>query len=384
VARYTMGLDYMNRQGLFEEAANTPYNTNAAINRYTVNSHIDIDVNEYFNVGLDIFGRIENTNQPGAGIPAIMTALISTPDNAYPIYNPDGSLAGNQTYSNNIYGMTTSTGYVAGHNRDVMANINLKYDFRRWLPGLWAKFIGNISVSSSDVIDRSKGFPVFGMVVLPNGDTSYNRYGSPYDQRNVYSLTAFAQYWYGQLSVGYDRQMGKSNISTLLFADQRQVTIGYDLPSKSANIAAKASYNYAGKYFAEAAVNYSGYDRFPAGARFGFFYAGGLGWDMAQEDFIKDNLSWINRLKWRATYGQTGNANIGYFIYEQYYMDNTPYAAYFGSAWEPGEIENTPLPNPHPTWEKAHKLDIGLDISLFKNHLQVTADYYNDKYYDLM
>lgn len=384
VARYTMGLDYMNKQGLFKEAANTPYNTNAAINRYTINSHIDIDVNNDFNVGLDIFGRIENTNDPGVGISAILGALLSTPNNAYPLHNPDGSLAGNQTYANNVYGMTTNTGYIAGHNRDVMANINLKYDFERWLPGLWAKFTGNVSVSMSDIIDRSKGFPVFGMVILPNGDTSYNRYGSPYDQRNVFSLTSFAQYWYGQLSVGYDKQFGKNKISAMLFSDQRQATIGYDLPSKSTNIAARVSYNRDDKYFAEAAVNYSGYDRFPPGARFGFFYAGGLGWDMAQENFIKDNFSWIDRLKWRVTYGQTGNANVGYFIYEQYYKGNTPFAAYFGSTWLPDDMENSPLPNPNPTWEKAHKLDAGLDISLFKDRLQLTADYYNDRYYDLM
>lgn len=384
VAHYTMGLGYMNKQGLFKEDANTPYNTNAAINRYTVNSHIDVDVTQDFNVGLDIFGRIENTNQPGAGIPAIMAALISTPANAYPLHNLDGSLGGNQIYTNNIFGMVANTGYMAGHNRDVMANLDLKYDFHQWLPGLWAKVKGNISVSSSDVIDRSKGFPVFGMVQLPNGDTSYNRYGSPYDQRNVYSLTSFAEYWYGQLSVGYDTQVGKNNLSALLFTDQRQATINYDLPSKYTNLALKASYNYDQKYFAEAAVNYSGYDRFPPGSRFGLFYAAGIGWDMAQENFIKENISWIDQLKWRATYGKTGNANVGYFIYEQYYMDNGPFAAYFGGTWIPGEIENTPLPNPNPTWEKADKLNIGLDISLFKSHFRLTADYYNNKYYDLM
>lgn len=384
VARYTISLGYMNKQALFKEDASTPYNTNAGIKRYTVNSHVDVDITEDFNVGLDIFGRIENTNEPGAGITAIMNAMLSTPANAYPLYNPDGSLAGNQIYSNNIYGMSTSSGYLAGHNRDVMANLNLKYDFKRWVPGLWSKFMGNIAVLSSDMIDRSKGFPVFGMINLPDGSTGYNRFGNPYDQRNTFSLTGFAQYWYGQLSVGYDRKFGRNSISTMLFADQRQATIGYDLPSKSTNMAAKVNYNRDDKYFAEAAVNYSGYDRFVKGNRFGLFYAGGLGWDMAKEDFMKDNIPWIQRFKWRATYGLTGNANVGYFVYEQYYMDNFFAGYQFGSAWQIGEVENTPLSNPNPTWEKARKLNIGFDVALLKNRLQVTADYFTDKYFDLM
>lgn len=383
IARYTISLGYMNKQGLFREDTNTPYSTNASIKRYTVNSHIDVNVTQDFTVGLDIFGRIENTNEPGAGITTIMNAMLSTPANAYPVYNPDGSLAGNQIYSNNIYGMSTQSGYLAGHNRDVMANVNLKYDFKRWLPGLWSKFMGNVAVSSSDMIDRSKGFPVFGMVNLPGGSIGYNRFGNPYDQRNTFNLTGFAQYWYGQLSVGYDRSFGDNSISAMLFTDQRQATIGYDLPSKFTNTAAKLNYNRSGKYFAEAAVNYSGYDRFAPGNRFGLFYAAGLGWDMAQEDFMKD-LPWIQRFKWRGTYGLTGNANVGYFVYEQYYMDNFFAGYQFGSAWHIGGVENTPLPNENPTWEKAHKLNFGLDVAMLKNRLQFSADYFTDKYFDLM
>ena len=46
--------------------------------------------------------------------------------------------------------------------------------------------------------------------------------------------------------------------------------------------------------------------------------------------------------------------------------------------------ENTPLANPYLTWEKAYKLNVGVDLSLFDNRLKLTADYYNDKYFDLL
>lgn len=384
IARYTISLGYMNKQGLFRQDPATPYKTNAEIQRYTVNSHVDVNISPEFNVGLDIFGRIENTNEPGAGIENIFNTLIVTPNNAYPLFNADGSLGGNQVYSNNIYGMATQSGYLVGHNRDVMANLDLKYDFKKWVPGLWSRFMGNVAVSSTDLIDRSKGFPVFGAVSLPGGGTGYNRFGNAYDQRNVFSLTSFAQYWYGQFSLGYDHQWGRNTINAMLFADQRQATIGYDLPSKATNLAAKLNYHLDNKYFAEAAVNYSGFDRFVKGDQFGLFYAGGLGWDMAKEYFIKDNLSWIQKFKWRATYGLTGNANVGYFVYEQFYKDNYFSGYYFGDVWQSGGVENSPLPNVNPTWEKAHKFNIGVDLSMIRNKVQLTADYFVDNYSDLM
>jgi hypothetical protein len=72
--------------------------------------------------------------------------------------------------------------------------------------------------------------------------------------------------------------------------------------------------------FITGAINNSGDDRYAPGHRFGMFYAGGIGWQMGKESFIKDNISWIDSWKWRATYGNTGNGNAevpGYFAYRK-------------------------------------------------------------------
>lgn len=384
VARYTMSAGYMNQQGLFKQDPGTPYKTNASIDRYTINTHIDVDVNKYFNVGLTLFGRIEGSNQPGAGVPAIMSALMTTPNNANPVFNPNGSLAGNQTFTNNVYGLATNTGYISGRSRDVMANLDMKYNFDQWVPGLWTKLMANISVSSINSIDRSKMFSVYGLAVQPSGDTTYNVYGSPYDQRNAFRLTAFAEYVYGQASIGYDHDFDNNNhLNLMIMADQRQETVGFDLPNTFTNLAARASYGIGNKYFIEGATNYSGYDRFPPGNRFGLFYAGGVKWNMAEENFMKDNFSWIDRFNWNITYGKTANANVGYFVYEQAFNGVTV-DTYFGNAVSQATAEITPLANPHVTWEKANKYDVNADISMFKNRLELNIGYFNHKYYDLM
>ncbi|MES1249030.1 MAG: TonB-dependent receptor, partial [Chitinophaga rupis] len=220
-------------------------------------------------------------------------------------------------------------------------------------------------------------------------DTSYSRYGSTLDQSNTFALTNSAQYWYLQTALGYDRDFGKHSIGGKIFYDRYESIFNYDLPATNQNMAASVTYSYGKKYFAEATINRSGDDRYPPGKQFGWFYAGGLGWDMAKEDFIAHNnsLGWINKIKWRVTYGRTGNDNVGYFTWrESYTTSGASVPIYqFGTGRNAvvGAQQNV-LANPNISWEKGDKLNAGVDLSLFRDHFQLTAEYYNNKYSDLL
>lgn len=387
-ARYTVSLNYMNQGGIFKTADVNTYNTNAGLNRYTINTNVDVDLNKNFNVALQLFGRIQDGTEPGAGTDTIFSRLYATPNNAYPILNPDGSLGGNQQFRNNLYGMVNHSGYKVHYARDVMANLDLTYRFDNWIKGLWIKSKANLSVQTANTTDRSKLTPVYDKTVSSSGAVTYTRYGDIRDQGNNFYLTSSAQYWYAQAVIGYDKQAGEHDIAAKIFADQQQSTFNYDLPIKNTNIVGNVSYSFGNRYFAEAAVNYSGNDRYRPGARFGWFYAGTLGWDIAQERFIRDNLPWVNLLKLRTTYGRTGNANnVEYFSWRKAY-ETPPLGGYsFGESRVPFAyrgLDELPLANLNATWEKADKLNIGVDMGLFRDHLQVTGEFYRDKYYDLL
>ena len=392
-ARYIISLSYLNQDGLFRTDDANSYNTNNQLKRYLINSKVEIDVNRNFNIGLQLFGRLQQGNQPGAGSGTILNTLLSTPNNAYPVFNPNGSYGGNANYRNNLLSMVQNSGYLNDNTKDVMANLDLAYRFDDWVPGLWLKAKGNVSVQSSSLINRSKQAPVFNLAVSSAGDSTYNSYGSTINQVNGFTATSWARYIFAQASLGYDKKFGDNNFSAMILVDKKTTLLNYDIPSALTNYAGKVSYDYKGKYFAEAAVNNSGYDRYQPGKQYGLFYAAGAGWNLAKEDFIKNNTAWINLLKLRATYGRTGNANIdnyGYFVYRQYYQDiagtygmgsSYPNSAGLAESGTPG---SQTLANVNATWEKANKLDIGLDVSLFKNHLQLTADYYNERYFDVL
>ena len=389
VARYVVSLNYMDQQGMFQSSSANSYNTNLDLKRYTINSKVDIDVNKQFTISMQLFGRLQDGNQPGAGTGTILNTLLSTPNNAYPVINPNGSYGGNANYTNNLLSMVEGSGYIQDHVRDVMANLDLKYKLDKWLPGLWADAKGDVSVQSANTLNRSKQTPVFNMAISATGDTSYKRFGSTVNQVNTYNTTSWARYWFAQLSVGYDKSFKKNNIGVAMVFDQKKSLINYDLPSLLTNWSLKGNYNYAQKYLIEAAANYSGYNRYQPGHQFGLFYGAGLGWNIAKENFIKNNFSWINQLKLRTSYGRTGNANIdsyGYYNWMNYFTTVVPTYA-MGSSY-PGQAglveQNGTLSNVNATWEKADKIDIGLDISVFNNHLQANFDYYNERYFDVM
>ncbi len=385
-ARYSLALSYMNQQGMFKSSDQFDYKTNLEQDRYLINSNIDVDVSKSFTIGLQIFGRIQEGRQPGAGVGTILNRLYTTPNNAYPVFNDKG-YGGSSDYITNLYQQTTGSGYLLDNNRDLMANLDLNYKLDSWLPGLFAKAKVNFSSLSSTLVNRAFVQPVNEAYLDAHGTIQYNRFGSISDAPNTMNATSTAQQFYVQGALGYNFSKEGHSGGAMLFVDQQSSTYQYDLPGKYTNIAATASYNYNNKYFAEAAVNYAGFDRFEPGNRFGLFYAAGLGWDVAQEEFFKDNLSWIEQFKLRGTFGKTGNSNensLGYFSWRgafgqdgtNSYPTSTNYSPIYG-------LVERNMANVNATWEKAHKLNIGLDIQVLK-HFTLNADYFRDTYYDLL
>lgn len=386
-ARYSLALSYLNQQGMFKTG--DEIGTNLELDRYLINSTIDVDVTKNFNIGLQLFGRVQDGRQPGAGAANILSSLYSTPNNAYPVYNPDGSYGGSSIYTSNLYQQATGSGYLLDNTRDLMANLDLNYNFGNWLPGLYMKGKVNVSASSSSLIDRSRQQPVFDAAMTDQGNFIYTRYGTISDQPNSFSTTSTTNFFYAQALLGYDTQISDDHkIGGKLFVDQQIANYQFDLPAKYTNMAAKANYSFKDRYFAEAALNYSGFNRFQKGNQFGLFYAVGLGWDVASESFIKDNLQWINQLKLRGTYGRTGNTNenaLGYYSWRASYGQdgNNGYDLGYQYSFKSGIVEKG-LANINATWEKGNKLNVGLDMALLNSHLSIVADVYRDEYFDLL
>ncbi len=147
------------------------------------------------------------------------------------------------------------------------------------------------------------------------------------------------------------------------------------------NFFGRLNYNFRSKYLLEFVFRYDGSQIFPEGNRYGFFPAVSAGWRLSEEDFIRNNLPFVNELKLRGSYGELGNDRVDPYQYMQAFQFGWNYV--FGTTDAPG-IYSSALPNPDITWEVSKKLDFGLEATLWNRLLGAELTIFNEKRSDIL
>lgn len=383
-SKYFVSFDHINQTGLLKQSDINAYSTNNNFKSYTLRSNVDLQLNPKLSGGIYLLGRILNGNDAGYSTSSILNSIMNTPNNAYPVYNPDNSYGGSQQFQSNIWAQTVGSGYQQNFKRDMLADFYLKRTLDEITTGLWVKATGSYYATLSENIFRAKTFAVFQRNLSPTGVASYQQFGANSDQLNANGIDYQGRSDYLELTLGYDRTFNEHGFSGLLLANRQNSVAGSDLPYTITGTSGRFSYNYSKKYILEMAFGLNGSNRYPDGGRtkYGFFPSVGLAWNISQEDFLKSQ-EWLSYLKLYGSYGKTGNDNPGYFSYIQRYFDSN--SAFFGTgAGSNTSITEQPLANANITWEKANKLNVGLQGSLFNQKLGFTFEYYHMKYYDLL
>lgn len=152
-----------------------------------------------------------------------------------------------------------------------------------------------------------------------------------------------------------------------------------------ASYLARVQYSYQGRYMASAAIRADGSSRFGANNRWGYFPSASAAWRISDENFFRSTkaLSFIDDIKVRASYGVTGNFQIGNyehlstFAKDYYILGGDGGKSAFG--YKPEKIKNDDL-----TWEKTAMVNVGLDIQLFKGLLGLSVEYYDSNTSDML
>lgn len=127
------------------------------------------------------------------------------------------------------------------------------------------------------------------------------------------------------------------------------------------------TYNSQGKYYLSGSLRNDGCSRFGEASRWGLFYSLGASWRMSEEEFF--NVSWINNMKLRSSYGTSGNNSIGNYAS----LDLYGYGSNYGG--EPG-ITPVQQSNPELSWEQMKSFNFGVETTIFKN-VALVLEYYN-------
>ncbi|SER24672.1 SusC/RagA family TonB-linked outer membrane protein [Pedobacter rhizosphaerae] len=387
--RYFVSMQHLNQTGFLQTSPENNYDTNNKFKSYVVRSNVDVNITKSLSAGINLLGRILNSNDPGYINPGgnvvnaqgIFSAVINTPRNAYPVFNPNGSYGTSPNFQTNLYGQSVNSGYVANYKRDVLADLFVKRTLDEITKGLWVRAAVALSSTISENNNRTKSFASF--YYNPTTKT-YTQYGNNGIQGNSNFINYQGRADYLELKLGYDRSFGKSDVSSVLFANRDNIVSGSDLPYTLKGLAGRTQYTYNNTYTAELAYAVNGSNYYPPSGdnKYGFYPSAGLSWTVSNEKFFPKN-SFVNDLRIFSSYGVNGNDNPGYFTYIQRYFDGP--AVYFGSsAGSNTSIFEQPLARTNLTFEKANKFNLGLQTGLFQNKLGLKVEYYNNKFYDLL
>lgn len=134
---------------------------------------------------------------------------------------------------------------------------------------------------------------------------------------------------------------------------------------------ASANYGYDNKYFVSGTVRADGSSRFGPNNKWGYFPSVSGGWVMSKEKFM-ESAKWISNLKWRASWGQSGNQEIPNNAYETLVTETG------------GIIKVVRYGNPDLKWETTTQTNFGLDLGVFENKLTFSVDYFDKTTDDIL
>ncbi|MGV3503597.1 MAG: SusC/RagA family TonB-linked outer membrane protein [Adhaeribacter sp.] len=403
--KYFLSVGNLWQNGIMKDFSTkeSDFNSNYYYKRYTFRSNLDVKATKTLTIGVDLTGYMGEQNGPWlrgtANNPFFeLNDYKRLPAYAYPIYNPDGSYGGNNSgllanLAWNIVGRMRHLGYQRSYENGIMSNINLKQDLSHWLPGLSLR--GLLAYNNANSYSRNLTRGSFPSFVYDPEDESYTVFDPATTRMPImavaYSAGSMNKRTTMQGSIHYDRTFAdKHHVSALVLTNMYTRIPGSSEPERYRGYTMRVGYDFRKKYLLEVSSGYNGTDRFQSGNRYGFFPAASAGWNIAEENFFRDHVRFVDLFKLRGSYGLVGSDDIGgyQYIYEQIYSRST-------GAYSMGEtagsttanlasVSEGTMENLNVSWEKERSANMGLDLNMFSGKLKMTGDYFDRYRFDIL
>ena len=394
-ARYFVSASYIEEEGMYntDKTLKKDYNTNANYKRwnYRMNTDIDITKNTLLKVGVS--GSLAMRNSPGLGDSEVWGELFGYSPISTPVLYSDGKVpalgTGNKT---NPWVAATQTGYNENWSNNIQTNVTLEQKLDFITKGLRFEGRFGYDTNNNNWINRHR-WPEQWKAERKrnsNGEIVWTKVSDPSDMKQESSSDGNRREFFdAMLNWNRDFKLNHVGLTTKYTQDSYIQTqnLGDDIKNsiskRNQGFAGRATYNWNYRYFLEFNFGYTGSENFAKGHQFGFFPAFSAAWNVAEEKLVKDNFKWINMFKVRFSHGKVGNDNMGNERFPFLYKiegTNTGYqwAQNGGDRFYSG-MHYTQVSSPNVTWEIATKNDLGVDLSLFKDKLSATVDYFDEK-----
>lgn len=392
IARYFVSLNMSNEGAAYKQEPTSKYNSNVGYNTYGYRANLDLDLTKSTVLYFGVDGFISNRNEPGM---ANTDKIWDTQAKLTPLTIP-------KMYSNGLfpaydggmyspYVMLNYTGTKKSAEYKNMTTLRLSQDLSMVVKGLKVYIQGAYNTQANTDETRYLRPELWNaternvdgeLKLLKKADRQTVSYSQGRDFLRKYYMEAQANYQVIinemhridavlKYSMGdYKKESDASNNTLKAISRRNQ------------EVAAKVAYGFKDTYLLDVNFGYTGSENFQPGRQFGFFPSVALGWVPTQYDWVREKLPWLTSLKIRGSYGTAGNDRISgdkRFPYLTLINDNA------GTGWGAGlqGITEDQLGADNLQWEVAVKTNVGMDLTLLDNKINLTVDYFNDKRNDI-
>ncbi len=353
-----------------------------------LNGRVNLDhkVNKRFNVGasLGVSYALNNRVEGDQSLNAPLANAIANPA-IFPVYNEDGSYNEDAPFANPV--AIGNEALNEAHSYRTIGNLYGDYKILEKLTfqTKWGFDYLSLREHSYDPATTRQGARSNGI-----GISAQNNVTNIVSNNTLRYADVFANVHNAEILVGYSFEK---------YQRRNQLIRGVDFPNESFQYLSEAGtitnaysrgvnrgmnsyfgqvkYNYDYKYIISASARYDGSSRFGENNRYGLFPAASLAWRVSEEDFFKNLSTPINEFKLRGGYGVTGNDGIPDFAYLSLYGGGSNYLGEAG-------IYPLALSNPDLKWETTYQYNVGADIGLYNDRIEINFEYYKNHTKDLL
>jgi TonB-linked SusC/RagA family outer membrane protein len=415
--RYFASADFLSEGDLFKKYNNNRgYDPGYGYNRLNVRSNLDFQITSstVFKVGLAGSRGVKKSPWGASGGEYTMwDAAYSTAPDVFLPYYEDGSwgyFAPNEGKASNSVRNLAISGIQFVTTTKLNTDFTLEQNFDKWVKGL--SFKGLLALDNS-FVEGDRGVsdlyndvqekyidPLTGLVLYKKAYDNNNRFDFQEGVKwtstggTIRDWNTYRKLFY-QLQLNYQTKIAENhNIAAMGLFSRDKDALGSEIPHYREDWVFRATYNYANKYFIEYNGAYNGSEKFGPENRFEFFSSGGASWIVSKENFMKKTESFLDLLKFRASYGQVGDDG-GYqrnlaqrFIYQSQWGYGGK--SHLGTTGETAEespytwYNELSVANPGIHWEIAKKVNVGADFGFFKGLVSGTFDWYREDRTDVL
>lgn len=389
-SRYYLSLGILNNEALFKQEPDRTDKVNVDYHKYNFRANVDANLTPTTELSLNLETVFIRQNAPGNGTNnnALWTAQANLPPTIVPVRYSNGQLPayGTNTDEMSPYVRLNYTGHYELERYSAKTILGVKQNLDILTKGLSARAMFSLSTNGMHTIIKTMNPDLF----YADPRTGRNLDGSLRTVRRVTKndlLTAQGsgsdRQYYFESTLNYNRTFNQDHqVSGLVHFYLQEAKnsswvggVFSVIPQRYEALSGRVTYSYKDTYLMEANVGYTGSENFSADRRFGLFPSIALGWVPSQYNFFNENLSFINYLKFRGSYGRVGNDRL----------DNVrfPYLTLIGNTgsgpWGGQGIMESQIGAPDMEWETTHKQNLGIDAKFLNSKFDLIVDIFRNK-----